>query len=244
MEARPLNFWRSRNLQLRVAYKASQFARDGKNMKRLVISAVSLVGLFLAVTFIGNWPLQGQARDRDGNGHEREDEDELEVQTGFEIVPPNIKLNLQGKDIKLVGLGSYIVNAQGGCNDCHTCPSYAPGHNPFPPPFGVFGDGRINSANYLAGGVDFGPPLAAGGVTSTNLTPDAEGKPAGLTLEQFELALRTGHDPLDPQNGLLAVMPWPNFRHMTGRDLDAMYAYLSAIPSAKTPDTHCKNAGQ
>jgi hypothetical protein len=145
---------------------------------------------------------------------------------------------LEDKDLELVGLGSYIVNAQGGCNDCHTCPSYVPGHNPFPPPFGVSGDGQINSATYLAGGVDFG------GVTSKNLTPDAEGKPAGLTLEQFETALRTGHDPLDPKNGLLAVMPWPIYRHMTGRDLDAIYAYLSSIPSAKTPNIHCKNAGQ
>ena len=57
-----------------------------------------------------------------------------------------------------MGLGSYIVNAQGGCNDCHTCPSYTPGHNPFPPPFGVSGDGQVNPVGYLAGGVDFGPP--------------------------------------------------------------------------------------
>ena len=209
-------------------------------MKRLVISAVT----FLAVILISNWPIEGQDRGRVRDGGEREDEDEIEIRTGFQIVPSNIKLNLEGKDIRLVGLGSYIVNAQGGCNDCHTCPSFAPGHNPFPPPFGVSGDGQINSANYLAGGVDVGPPLAAGGVTSANLTPDAEGKPDGLTLEQFENALRTGHDPLDPQNGLLAVMPWAYFRHMTGRDLDAIYTYLSAIPSAETPANHCKNPGQ
>jgi len=196
------------------------------------------------MTLISNWPTQGQDKNRDRIGHGREDEEELEVQTGFQIFPPDIKLNLEGKDIELVGLGSYIVNPQGGCNDCHTCPSYAPGHNPFPLPFVVSGDGQVNSSNYLAGGVDFGPPAAAGGVTSANLTPDAEGKPAGLTLEQFEIALRTGHDPLDPQNGLLAVMPWAYFRHMTGRDLDAIYAYLGAIPSAKTPNTHCKNPGQ
>jgi hypothetical protein len=65
-------------------------------------------------------------------------------------------------------------------------------------------------------------------------------------LEQFQSALRTGHDPLDPKNGLLAVMPWPAFRHMTGRDLDAIYAYLTAIPSATPPPVgmHCKNPGQ
>jgi hypothetical protein len=156
-----------------------------------------------------------------------------------------VKLNLDGKDVELVGLGSYIVNAQGGCNDCHTCPSYAPGHNPFPPPFGVAGDGEINAPTYLAGGVDFTiPPPVNVTVTSANLTPDAQGKPEGLTLEQFETALRTGHDQLDPQNGLLAVMPWPYYRHMTGRDLDAIYAFLSAIPRAQTPKTHCAVAGQ
>ena len=208
-------------------------------MKRILLSLAAVAALFIAATVI-NSPLKGDDNDR--NRGEREDERELEVQIGFSISP--VKLNLQDKDPELVGLGSYIVNAQGGCNDCHTCPSYAPGHNPFPAPFGVSGDGQINSANYLAGGVAFGPPPSAGGVISANLTPDSTGKPGGLTLEQFEIALRTGHDPLDPKFGLLAVMPWPYFRHMTGRDLDAIYAYLTAIPSATTPSVHCANAGQ
>jgi hypothetical protein len=30
------------------------------------------------------------------------------------------------KDFVFVGLGSYLVNAAGGCNDCHTNPPYAP----------------------------------------------------------------------------------------------------------------------
>jgi hypothetical protein len=193
------------------------------------------VGLFATVTIISNSPLRGDDNDRNRGDREREDEGELEVQTGFQIVPPNIKLNLKGKDIELVGLGSYIVNAQGGCNDCHTCPSYTPGHNPFPPPVGVSGDGQINSANYLAGGVPFG-----GVAVSANLTPDATGKPAGLTLEQFQITIRTGHDPV--RNDNLTIMPWPIYRHMTGRDLDAIYAYLSALPSA-TPGS-CTGAGQ
>ena len=128
-------------------------------MKRLLVSA-AVVGLFATVTIISNSPLKGDDNDRNRGDREREDEGKLEVQTGFRIVPPNIKLNLQGKDIELVGLGSYIVNAQGGCNDCHTCPSYVPGHNPFPPPVGVSGDGQINSANYLAGGVPLGPAVS------------------------------------------------------------------------------------
>jgi hypothetical protein len=202
-------------------------------MKRILVSAAVVV-FFTTVTLISNSPLKGVDNSRTNGKSEAE-----EVQIGFGICP--VKLNLQDKDPDLVGLGSYIVNAQAGCNDCHTCPSYAPGHNPFPAPFGVSGDGQINSANYLAGGIAFGPPPPVG-VVSANLTPDSTGKPGGLTLEQFEIALRTGHDPLDPKFGLLAVMPWSYFRHMTNRDLKAIYAFLSAIPSA-TPGS-CAGAGQ
>jgi hypothetical protein len=210
-------------------------------MKRIIISIALFGSLFVLITWFSNLPVRGNDRDRDRN---RESEEDLEIQQGLAISP--VTLNLEGKDIELVGLGSYIVNAQGGCNDCHTCPSYQPGHNPFPLPFGqlVPGDGEFNADSYLAGGVDFGPPPAAGGVTSHNLTPDAQGRPDGLTLEQFQIAIRTGHDQLDPKNGLLAVMPWPVYRHMTGHDLDAIYAFLTAIPHAETPKIHCQNPGQ
>jgi hypothetical protein len=40
--------------------------------------------------------------------------------------------------------------------------------------------------------------------------------------------MRTGFDPVDKDT--LAVMPWPIYRNMTDRDLEAIYAYLSAIP--------------
>ena len=199
-------------------------------MKRTLISGVAFVGLFFAVTVTGNAPARGDDSDR--GRHDREDEDQLEVQIGFDISPiPLSSLDLKGKDPELVGLGSYIVNAQASCNDCHTCPSYATGHNPYPP---VLGDGKFNSVNYMAGGVPFGP------VISRNITPDATGKPAGLNLQQFETAIRTGHDPLS--GDILEVMPWPVLRFMTGRDLDAIYSYLSAIPSA-TPGS-CTGAGQ
>src|SRR5262249_51394144 len=117
------------------------------------------------------------------------------IQQGFAVAP--VSLDLNGKVRALVGLGSYIVNAQGGCNDCHSCPSYVPGHSPF-----EGGDGQINSSNYLAGGVPLGP-----GLVSANLTPDSNGRPAGLTLEQFLTALRTGRDPHEPDK-ILQVMPW------------------------------------
>ena len=144
------------------------------------------------------------------------------IQRGFEIAP--VPLDLRGKNRALVGLGSYLVNT-GGCNDCHTNPSYAPGGDPFS------GEPeQINVDCYLSGGTDFGI------VRSRNLTPDDQGLPSGLTLEEFIHILRTGEDttsPGDPgfDGGLLQVMPWPVFGKKTDRELTAIYEYLRAIPS-------------
>ena len=135
---------------------------------------------------------------------------------GYEIAP--VPLNLRGRNRPLVGLGSYIVNAQSGCNDCHTNPSYAPGGDPF-----LGEPEQINVDRYLAGGRAFGP------IVSANITPDGQGRPAGLTFPEFRTLLRTGHDPDEPDE-ILQVMPWPVFGKMTDRDLRAIYEYLSAIP--------------
>lgn len=142
-----------------------------------------------------------------------------EVKRGLAISP--VTLNLRGKKKNLVGKGSYIVNAQGGCNDCHTSPSYTPTGNPF--------NGQpeqVNTTNYLAGGQVFGP------FTSRNLTPDSQGRPAGMTLAEFRNALRTGKD---LSNNTLQVMPWPVYGKMTDQDIAAVYEYLRAIPHAEPP---------
>ena len=151
---------------------------------------------------------------------------------GYLITP--VPLDLRGKDPVLVGLGSYNINAKGGCNDCHTAPPYAPGGDPF-----AGEPKRINAARYLAGGVPFGPPGDPNTPVSRNLTPRAStGLPAGLTWDQFRRTMRTGADlkhrpPFAPSetNDLLQVMPWPVFQNMTERDLRAIYEYLRAIPS-------------
>jgi hypothetical protein len=151
---------------------------------------------------------------------------------GYLITP--VLLDLRGKDPVLVGLGSYNVNAKGGCNDCHTAPPYTPDGDPF-----AGAPKRINAARYLAGGVPFGPPGDPNTPVSRNLTPRATtGLPAGLTWEQFRRTMRTGADlkhrpPFAPSetNDLLQVMPWPVFQDMTERDLRAIYEYLRAIPS-------------
>jgi len=145
-------------------------------------------------------------------------DNESEIERGFEIAP--VPLDLRGKNRALVGLGSYIVNGQGGCNDCHTHPAYAPGGDPF-----LGQPEKINSQQYLTGGRVFGP------FVSRNLTPDDTGKPAGLTFDEFRTTLRTGQDPEGPPGELLQVMPWPVYGKMTDNDLRAIYEFLRAIPS-------------
>jgi hypothetical protein len=136
------------------------------------------------------------------------------VAVGYRINP--VELRLRGKNRLLVGLGSYLVNAGGGCNDCHTHPSFAAGGDPFK------GEAElINTAQFLAGGRQFGP------ITSANITPDENGRPAGLTFEEFEHLLRTGED----EGRILQVMPWNVYGKMMRLDLRAIYEYLSAIPS-------------
>lgn len=149
-----------------------------------------------------------------------------EVQRGLKISP--VKPNLRGLNRSLVGRGSYIINAQGGCNDCHTNPSYSPGGNPF-----LGEPERINKEHYLAGGQIFGPP-GPGTPVSRNLTPDETGKPAGMTFQEFRRALRTGKD---LTGNTLRIMPWPVYGKMTDQDIRAVYEYLRSIPPAQPGTT-------
>jgi hypothetical protein len=158
------------------------------------------------------------------------------VQRGFAIAP--VPLTVHGQNRALVGLGSYLVNAVSECNDCHSCPTYEPGHNPFD---GI-GDGKLNPTNHLAGGVNFGPGTDGEDIVSANLTPDTSGKPAGLDFDEFVTLIRTGHDPDESPDEVLLVMPWAFFRHMTQGDLRAIYEYLRSIPPAE-PGT-CTAPGQ
>jgi hypothetical protein len=130
-----------------------------------------------------------------------------------------IDLNLSGRDPETLGLGSYLVNAVGGCNDCHTAPSYTKD------PFAFLGAPKqVNVACYLAGGQTFGP------FVSRDITPFKNGKPAGLSFGAFLHVIRTGEDPINPGQ-VLQVMPWPTYQTMTDADLHAIYVYLSSIPA-------------
>jgi hypothetical protein len=193
-------------------------------MKRQILLCVclALAGLFVLLIGPSVIPALSKTNATVASNNSNGD-NESAIQRGFDIAP--VPLNLQGKNRALVGLGSYIVNAQGGCNDCHTNPPYLPGHDPF-----LGEEEQINVPCYLSGGTDFGP------FRSRNLTPNSAGLPAGLTLEQFIHVLRTGEDLKTPFNppfdgGRLQVMPWPVYGKMTDRDLKAVYEYLTTIPS-------------
>ncbi|MGE0703564.1 MAG: cytochrome C [Vicinamibacterales bacterium] len=180
--------------------------------------------LFLATAMAS---VQGKGGQGNGNGqgNDNGNGDGSKIQIGREIAP--VPLDLRGKNRSLVYLGSYIVNSQADCAGCHSNPAFIEGGDPF------LGQPEIVSqATYLSGGGDlFGP------FVPRNLTPDANGHPARLTLEEFIVVMTTGADlkerpPSVPsaEHDLLQVMPWPVFKNMTTRELEAIYEYLSAIP--------------
>jgi hypothetical protein len=175
------------------------------------------------------------APDDHGKNDEVAASDAARIEQGFNIAP--VPLKFDKKDRAAVGLGSYPVNAVGGCNDCHTNPPYVFGHDP------SLGQPKlVNWKHYLAGGTQFGP------FVSRNITPQDIGAPPhhkflpeGHTFEQFLTIIRTGlNDDFDPTMPvvppnlpLLQVMPWPVYQSMTDHDLRAIYAYLKAIPPAE-----------
>jgi hypothetical protein len=183
--------------------------------------------------------------------------EQSKIRRGFEIAP--VLLNLRHKDPELVGLGSYLVNAVGSCNMCHsggTATEFAPNESPY---FKGSEPAVVNQATYLGGGRVFAAQVAGvtPPITSRNLTPDKTGRPVGgRTFEEFLYTIRTGAD-LDhvhpncsslvttgcfpasvPFDGdLLQIMPWPSLRHMTEHELRAIYEYLGAIPCITGPTT-------
>jgi len=125
-------------------------------MKRTVL----VVALALAFGVGGVVRSYGQR----GNGHKDDDrgrsDEHSKIQIGYAIAP--VSLNVRGKNPALVGLGSYIVNAQADCAGCHSNPTYAAGGDPH------LGEPEvISAATYLSGGGNlFGP------FVPRNLTPN------------------------------------------------------------------------
>lgn len=117
-----------------------------------------------------------------------------------------------------LGVGSYLVNAVGGCGDCHN--QTVAGSPP--------------TVKFLAGGTKFALPAMAGAntfVNARNLTSDPS-VGMRLTEAQFIESMRTGRDFKSANmNELLYIMPWFATRWASEDDLKAMYAYLKIVPA-------------
>lgn len=218
-----------------------------------LLKAAGVITAFTAIVIAG---MMNSSRRVGAFDDEGEEGDEARIQRGLAIAP--VPLQFDEKDKKLVGLGSYFVNAVVDCNGCHSAgPAtyYAgPTGNPYflSPPFS--GKIKINPATYLAGGRDFGPVGSVPHLYSRNLTPDKTGLPeGGHTFDEFLQIMRHGTDfdhvhpnctspgvPANcfepPFNGdVLQVMPWPLLKNMSDHDLRAIYEYLKAIPCNPGP---------
>jgi hypothetical protein len=154
------------------------------------------------------------------------------------------------------------VNVTGDCNGCHSAgpaTEFRANGNPFTrqAPNGPYsGVTQVRPETYLGGGRDFGgfpTPASPLHIISRNLTPDASGKPERHTLGEFFTILRTGVDmdqlhpnctgapdssctPFPFDGSKLLIMRWPAFRHMSDRQITAIYQYLSAVPCIQGAD--------
>lgn len=221
------------------------------------LRAKGLVAGFLGIILIGAFFTSGRVK---ADADDSAASNEARIERGLQIAP--VHLTYTRRNRKLVGLGSYIVNAVSGCNGCHSAgpaTEYTNGHNPF---FGQIE--QVNPETYLGGGRDFGtlsaPPSPH--IISRNLTPDKSGLPeGGAEFSEFYQTIRLGidhdrahpncgeviggvtvttncfpHGPgLPPFNGdLLQVMPWPEYRNWTDLELLAVYEYLKAVPCVQS----------
>lgn len=135
------------------------------------------------------------------------------AQPDLSAQPPHVQ--------SLFGRGSYLVNAVGRCNECHTNPARDPRTY------------RVNTAAYLTGGMVF---TADGGVPtpnlkrsmSRNLTGALNGYAAPFT--EFVATFATGHRGGRTAEPIAWPMPTWALRHLTTSDLEALYTYLRLVP--------------
>ncbi len=141
--------------------------------------------------------------------------------------------------------GKYLVNAVGGCNDCHT-PHIMTSQGPAPD-FNRFLSGAPQDEqvpNIPAGaiGPDNWSAMMSGDMTtwagpwgvsfSSNLTPDSTTGIGSWTEKMFVAALRNGKY-WGSGRSLLPPMPWQSLRNMTDNDLRDIYAYLMSLKPIK-----------
>jgi hypothetical protein len=184
-------------------------------LEQVVKSAATVAAV--GVIFLGGMFISSPRAHADDSSGDTPESQEVEI--GLKIAPVN--LNMTGKDRKLVGLGSFIVNGQADCNGCHTSDPTMEYKDPGNPFFNQHPT-IVNPDTYLAGGNNFGP-VGAGivngvvgpgpNIITRNLTPDHTGLPEG------------GHSFGD----FLTII-------RTGKDFDHLHPNCSGVP---TPTTNC-----
>jgi len=171
-----------------------------KRLAKMAAGTVLKPGVFALAAWLSTSPTV-QAQDNGNN-----DEEQL-VRIGYAISP--VRLNLEGKDpeqLRLVGLGSFIVNAQGDCNGCHTAGgppnfNYANNGNPYllNQPLGT----KTDPTTYLAGGTPFGPAVPS--------SASVGGFPSGSVPSSYP---PNGY-PVDPTTGFPYAGPVIISRNLT-----------------------------
>jgi mono/diheme cytochrome c family protein len=127
-----------------------------------------------------------------------------------------VPVDLTNKSTLLAQRGAYLVRLI-NCQNCHSTVSQPAGTD-------AAKDGwKVTQQYYLSGG------KVQGGVKVANLTPDALGNPAGLSLKQFKAAMKQGVSSIDSSKKIVS-MPWPTYAEMTDTDVKAIYEYLRSIP--------------
>ena len=114
--------------------------------------------------------------------------------------------------------GKYLVEGIVGCGNCHTPQG----------PNGPILDRALSG----------GPPVVEPVFTAypSNITPDRETGIGAWTDAEIKLAIREGKRPSGSPNGGTIIgppMPIELYRGMADADLDAIVAYLRAVPAVK-----------
>lgn len=136
---------------------------------KMAVGAVLALGV-IAVTILLSTSPSVQAQ------NEVNSSEEQLVHIGYAIAP--VPLNLEGKKPDLVGLGSFIVNAQADCNGCHTAggpPNFNYANNGNPYFLSQSAGTKTDPTTYLAGGSPFGQAVpssaSVGGFPSGSVPP-------------------------------------------------------------------------
>lgn len=128
----------------------------------------------------------------------------------FPALPAPDTKGMSDKQVKLVEHGRYLT-AAADCMPCHS----GPGQKPF------------------SGGFSFATPF--GVLYSPNISPDKQQGIGNWSEKQFWAALHGGISPgsslLVFPNYMYPAMPFTSYTKLSRHDVDAIFAYLKAVPA-------------